>query len=723
MNLSQSIFYKAIRVATILLIFCFAIAVVHLKTSLAESEKRSKAELIKPPSSMGGSINTTAAILYSITANCDDVFGYGPTNSTIQIYINGLYDGSTISNDVGYFTYGIRGKVQYGVSYTISAEAYDAYIGETSLSGCGTAPQSNPIGPLDRISTDGVAWGWAIDPDVSSQSIDVHFYVDGPAGSGFWAGSVTANIPRPDVNTGTGYPGDHGFRFTIPVEFRDGKTHTLYAHAIDVTGGTNVILNNSPLSFTFALPAPAPAPTLYWSSAGPIAGKHCISVNEPSDPHTWNDNYLCTDRDYGFKWSYVGLNPGMYNIRINEPSDPHMWYDNYLGTPIYYGYEWSYGGPIANKQCVQIAENSDPHTWNDNYICWTPAPTPTPTLSPTPTPSSTPTPTPQLSGSVWVEDALPSGSIPMTEGGDAWTWMSSSPSPFSGSYAHQSNIYAGFHQHYFTDAKVKLQVDVGDYLYAYVYLDPANMPTEIMLQWRSDTEDWEHRAYWGGSSITWGTDGTPSRRYIGPLPEAGKWVRLEVAASQVGLEGKLLNGMAFTLYGGRATWDQAGKTAGSTAPTIRITSPTNNSTVGNSVTIQADAKDGNGTISKVEFYQGSTKIGESTASPYQFTWTGVANGTYTLKAKATDNDGLSTTSSAVTCTVGTDSDNDGLPDDWEMKHFGNLSQSANGDADGDGVSNKDEYLLGRNPTKGVSPNSINLLKLYVFNPLEGLTLK
>src|SRR6185295_1874122 len=30
-------------------------------------------------------------------------------------------------------------------------------------------------------------------------------------------------------------------------------------------------------------------------------------------------------------------------------------------------------------------------------------------------------------------------------------------------------------------------------------------------------------------------------------------------ASQVGLEGHTLNGMAFTLYGGRATWDRAGK--------------------------------------------------------------------------------------------------------------------------------------------------------------------
>jgi hypothetical protein len=36
-------------------------------------------------------------------------------------------------------------------------------------------------------------------------------------------------------------------------------------------------------------------------------------------------------------------------------------------------------------------------------------------------------------------------------------------------------------------------------------------------------------------------------------------VRLEVPAALVGLEGRTLNGMAFTLFGGRATWDRAGK--------------------------------------------------------------------------------------------------------------------------------------------------------------------
>jgi hypothetical protein len=41
----------------------------------------------------------------------------------------------------------------------------------------------------------------------------------------------------------------------------------------------------------------------------------------------------------------------------------------------------------------------------------------------------------------------------------------------------------------------------------------------------------------------------------------GQWVRLEVLASQVGLEGVTVRGMAFTLFGGKATWDRAGKVA------------------------------------------------------------------------------------------------------------------------------------------------------------------
>jgi Mg-chelatase subunit ChlD len=46
----------------------------------------------------------------------------------------------------------------------------------------------------------------------------------------------------------------------------------------------------------------------------------------------------------------------------------------------------------------------------------------------------------------------------------------------------------------------------------------------------------------------------------------------------------------------------------------------------------------------------------------------------------------------------TDTDGDGLPDEWEILYFGNLDQGPDGDPDGDGLTNMYEYLAGTNPT-------------------------
>ena len=159
---------------------------------------------------------------------------------------------------------------------------------------------------------------------------------------------------------------------------------------------------------------------------------------------------------------------------------------------------------------------------------------------------------------VWVDDALPMGATMGSDGGDAWTWVSSNPAPFSGTLAHQSKVASGEHQHFFFNASATLDVAVGDALFVYVYLDPANPPSEVMLQWHDGT-NWEHRAYWGANQIPWGSNGSASRRYMGPLPALGQWVRLEVPAALVGMEGRTLKGMAYTLNNGRATWDRAGK--------------------------------------------------------------------------------------------------------------------------------------------------------------------
>ena len=159
------------------------------------------------------------------------------------------------------------------------------------------------------------------------------------------------------------------------------------------------------------------------------------------------------------------------------------------------------------------------------------------------------------SDTAWVDDGLPPGAI----GIGTWNWVSSSPSPFSGGLAHQSVLAAGFHQHYFTNASPPMLVQTGETLYAYIYLDPANPPSEVMLSWFAGS-GWNHNAYWGADLIDVGTNGTNSRRYMGPLPPTDQWVRLEVPASAVGLEGASVTGMAFSLFDGRATWDATGVT-------------------------------------------------------------------------------------------------------------------------------------------------------------------
>ena len=162
-------------------------------------------------------------------------------------------------------------------------------------------------------------------------------------------------------------------------------------------------------------------------------------------------------------------------------------------------------------------------------------------------------------GTLWVDEVIPAGGIAGSDGGDAWTWVSSNPNPVSGAVAHQSSKGAGLHQHYFMDATRTLQVGSGDTLMASVYLDPGNLPSQIMLQWHDGS--WEHRAYWGANIISYGNDSSASRRYMGALPPAGQWVRLEVPASVVNLAGSTLSGMAFSAVDGRATWDAAGKSS------------------------------------------------------------------------------------------------------------------------------------------------------------------
>ncbi|MEY4940040.1 MAG: hypothetical protein RIQ93_1775, partial [Verrucomicrobiota bacterium] len=160
---------------------------------------------------------------------------------------------------------------------------------------------------------------------------------------------------------------------------------------------------------------------------------------------------------------------------------------------------------------------------------------------------------------IWLDDVVPLGANPGSFGGDGWNWVSN-PTPKYGSRAHQTPASTGQREHSFSGAWTPMTVGVGDTLFAWVHLDPNAMPEELMLHWFDGS--WDHRAYWGANKIGYGSDNTAGRRNMGALPAGGGWVKLEVPAALVDLEGREVNGMCFSAFGGGVvTWDAAGRTS------------------------------------------------------------------------------------------------------------------------------------------------------------------
>ncbi len=90
-------------------------------------------------------------------------------------------------------------------------------------------------------------------------------------------------------------------------------------------------------------------------------------------------------------------------------------------------------------------------------------------------------------------------------------------------------------------------------------------------------------------------------------------------------------------------------------PSVAISSPSDTAsfTAPATIVITATASDADGTIAKVEFFNDTVKLGEALNSPYEFSWSGVAAGTYALTARAIDNNGAVATSSAINVEVKT----------------------------------------------------------------------
>ncbi|MBT4692385.1 MAG: DUF1553 domain-containing protein [Planctomycetaceae bacterium] len=157
---------------------------------------------------------------------------------------------------------------------------------------------------------------------------------------------------------------------------------------------------------------------------------------------------------------------------------------------------------------------------------------------------------------IWFDDTLPAGAKPTGSPGP-WAFVEGPDHPIYSGKNSSTRTGTGLIQHFFTGATDPFVIAENDILFAYVYLDPDNPPETVQLQFNDST--WEHRAYWGADKAHGAGRNNASNKQLGPLPEVGKWVRLEVPAATVGLKpGAKLNGWAFTQFGGTVHWDQAG---------------------------------------------------------------------------------------------------------------------------------------------------------------------
>lgn len=113
-------------------------------------------------------------------------------------------------------------------------------------------------------------------------------------------------------------------------------------------------------------------------------------------------------------------------------------------------------------------------------------------------------------------------------------------------------------------------------------------------------------------------------------------------------------GLTFTSWGGSGggfAYTRSTPPPTDQPPTVSITSPTNGAsfTAPANVTITATASD-DGSVTNVSFFDGATLLGQTNNTPYTVTAT-FAAGSHPLTAVATDNGGLSTTSSVVNIAV------------------------------------------------------------------------
>lgn len=119
------------------------------------------------------------------------------------------------------------------------------------------------------------------------------------------------------------------------------------------------------------------------------------------------------------------------------------------------------------------------------------------------------------------------------------------------------------------------------------------------------------------------------------------------------------------------------------------------------------------TIAKL-FYDRLIEIGE--ASSYPWERSGRATDNYVLVNIGQVKQLFSFELSGETQRLMGDLDGNGIPDAWEMTHFGRTGVDPFGDEDGDGISNWMEWFQGTDPCRDEDRVAMQAVKLEIYSP-------
>ncbi|MGI4832064.1 MAG: glycosyl hydrolase [Janthinobacterium lividum] len=184
--------------------------------------------------------------------------------------------------------------------------------------------------------------------------------------------------------------------------------------------------------------------------------------------------------------------------------------------------------------------------------------------------------------------------------------------------------------------------------YLYVDLQAAYKLNKVVVNWQNRAATYDIQVSGTGAAGSWTTVASVTSTGatdVVPFPETvGRYVQLLGRTRSNGYGYAVFE---FQVYGTGV----AGAT--NQAPTVAITSPAANATFTGlgAIPLTVSAADADGSVATVEYYAGSSLVATTTTAPFGATWTPAATGAYALTAKATDNQGSTTTSAAVNVTV------------------------------------------------------------------------